>query len=75
MSLIMDDLKTTLGMETLRCLSPKMVEKELLALLIAHNLLRWVMAQAARELIQVQRHRSHGCVSQLRHRHDTSHID
>ena len=45
----LDDLKTTLGMETLRCQSPAMVEKELLAFLIAHNLLRWVMAQAARE--------------------------
>jgi hypothetical protein len=49
LELCLDDLKTTLGMETLRCLSPKMVEKELLAFLIAHNLLRWVMAQAARE--------------------------
>jgi hypothetical protein len=49
LELCLDDLNTTLGMETLRCLSPKMVEKELLAFLIAHNLLRWVMAQAARE--------------------------
>jgi hypothetical protein len=49
LELCLDDLKTTLGMETLRCLSPEMVEKELLAFLIAHNLLRWIMSQAARE--------------------------
>ncbi len=49
LELCLDDLKTTLGMDTLRCLSPQMVAKELLAFLIAHNLLRWIMAQAARE--------------------------
>jgi hypothetical protein len=41
------DLKATLGMEQLRCKSPVMVEKELLAFMIAHNLLRCVMAEAA----------------------------
>lgn len=41
------DLKTTLGMEMLRCKTPAMLEKELLAFLIAHNLVRCVMAQAA----------------------------
>ena len=49
LELCLDDLKTTLGMETLRCLSPAMVEKELLSFLIAYNLLRWVMIQAAHE--------------------------
>ena len=49
LELCLDDLKTTLGMDVLHCLSPQMVQKELLAFLIAHNLLRWVMAQAARE--------------------------
>jgi hypothetical protein len=49
LELCLDDLKTTLGMASLRCLSPAMVEKELLAFLIAHNLVRWIMAQAARE--------------------------
>lgn len=49
LELCLDDLKTTLGMETLRCLSPQMVAKELLAFLIAHNLLRCIMAQAAHE--------------------------
>lgn len=43
----LDDLKTTLGMEHLRCRCPDMVQKELLMFLLAHNLLRWLMAQAA----------------------------
>jgi hypothetical protein len=41
------DIKTTLGMETLRCQSPAMARKEMLAFLIAHNLTRCVMAEAA----------------------------
>lgn len=40
------DLKTTMGMEQLRCQSPAMVDKESLAFLIAHNLIRCVMADA-----------------------------
>lgn len=48
LELCLDDLKTTLGMDFLRCLSPELVRKELLAFLIAHNLFRWVMAKAAR---------------------------
>jgi hypothetical protein len=47
LELCLDDLKTTLGLETLKCLSPAMAQKELLAGLIAHNLLRGVMAEAA----------------------------
>ena len=43
-----DDLKTTLHLESLTCLTPKMVHKELLVFLMAHNLLRWLMVQAAR---------------------------
>lgn len=42
------DIKTTLGMEALRCQSPAMARKEMLAFLIAHNLARCVMAEAAR---------------------------
>jgi len=45
--LCLRDLKTTLGLEQLRCQSPAMVRKELLAGLIAHNLIRCVMAEAA----------------------------
>ncbi len=48
LELCLRDLKTTLGMESLRCLSPAMARKEVLAYFIAHNLMRCVMAQAAR---------------------------
>ena len=47
--LCLDDLKTVLGLEALRCKSPAMIHRELLALLVAHNLVRAVMANAARE--------------------------
>ena len=49
LELCFDDLKTTLGLESLKCLSPALAQKELLAGLIAHNLLRSVMAAAAQE--------------------------
>jgi hypothetical protein len=42
-----DDLKTTLQMAHLKCLTPEMVKKELGMFLIAHNFLRGLMAQAA----------------------------
>jgi hypothetical protein len=41
------NIKTTLGMEVLRCLTPSMVEKELWVSLLAYNLIRLLMAQAA----------------------------
>jgi Transposase DDE domain len=40
-------LKITLGMDVLRCKTPEMVRKELWAHLLAYNLIRSVMAQAA----------------------------
>ena len=40
-------LKTTLGMDVLRCKSPEMVRKEVWAHMLAYNLIRTVMAQAA----------------------------
>jgi hypothetical protein len=40
------DLKTTMGMEELRCKTPEMVEKECLAYLVAHNLVRCVIAES-----------------------------
>jgi hypothetical protein len=49
LEMCLDDLKTTLGMEQLSCRSPQMVEKELLVFLTAHNLLRWLMAQAVQQ--------------------------
>lgn len=47
LELCLRDLKMTMGMEPLRCHSPAMAQKELLACLVAHNLMRCVMAQAA----------------------------
>jgi hypothetical protein len=41
------DLKTTMGMEVLRCKSPKMLHKELGMFFIAYNLVRVLMAEAA----------------------------
>jgi hypothetical protein len=41
------NIKTTLGMETLRCKSPAMCEKELWVYMLAYNLIRLLMAQAA----------------------------
>ena len=48
LELCFNDLKTTLKMEMLSCHSPKMIQKEFLLHLIAHNLVRLVAAQAAR---------------------------
>lgn len=41
------NIKTTLGMEVLRCRSPPMIDKELWVHLLAYNLIRLLMAQAA----------------------------
>lgn len=41
------NLKTTMGMETLHCQTPEMNEKELWVHLLAYNLIRLLMAQAA----------------------------
>jgi hypothetical protein len=42
-------LKAALGMDVLRCLSPEMVHREFWTYLLAYNLIRTVMAQAAKE--------------------------
>lgn len=42
------DLKTAMGMETLRCRRPQMIHKELEMFFIAYNLIRGLMAQASR---------------------------
>jgi hypothetical protein len=49
LEMCLDDLKTTLRMESLRSRSPEMAQKELYMRLIAHNLVRCLMAQAAGE--------------------------
>jgi hypothetical protein len=41
------NIKTTLGMETLSCKTPEMAEKEIWVYLLAYNLIRLIMAQAA----------------------------
>lgn len=41
------NIKTTMGMETFSCKSPKMVEKEMWIYMLAYNLIRLVMAQSA----------------------------
>jgi Transposase DDE domain len=49
LEMCLDDLKTTLHMESLRSRSPEMAQRELFMRLIAHNLIRCAMAQAAAE--------------------------
>ena len=44
------NIKTTLGMERLSCLTPEMVLKEIWVYLLAYNLIRLMMAQAAQLL-------------------------
>jgi hypothetical protein len=50
------DLKTAMGMNVLRCQSPKMIHKELEMFFIAYNLIRCLMIQASRDY-QVDLHR------------------
>jgi hypothetical protein len=47
LELCLRDVKSTLGLEQLRCKTPDMAEKELLAYLITHNLVRCIMGEAA----------------------------
>ena len=56
-----------MGMESLRCQSPDMAEKELLAYLVAHNLIRCVMAEAvAQHAVALERVSFKGSVDALR---------
>lgn len=67
LELCLRDIKTTMGMEQLRCKTPDMAEKELLAYLVAHNLVRCVMAEAvARYPVDLERIRFKGSVYALR---------
>jgi hypothetical protein len=67
LELCLRDLKTTMGMEQLRCKSPEMAEKELLAYLIGHNLVRCVIAQAVhRSPADLERVSFKGTVDALR---------
>lgn len=62
-----DDLKTTLEMEYLSCQTPKMVRKELLIFLTAHNLLRWIIVEVAQQReAQLERISFKGCLDGFR---------
>jgi hypothetical protein len=68
LELSLDDLKTTLQMEMLRSRSPDLVQKELYTRLIAHNLVRCLMAQAAQqEQVPLERISFKGSLDALRH--------
>jgi hypothetical protein len=68
LEMCLDDLKTTLQMDTLRSRSPAMVQKELYTRLIAHNLVRSTMAQAASEHhVPLDRLSFKGSLDALRH--------
>jgi len=61
------DLKTMMGMEQLRCQTPDMAEKELSAYLVAHNLVRCLIAQAvATYKVEIERVSFKGSVDALR---------
>lgn len=45
--MFLDDIKTTLGMDVLRCKHPEMIHKELITGFLAYNTVRIQMAQAA----------------------------
>jgi hypothetical protein len=70
LELCLDDLKTTLGLESLKCLTPAMIQKELWVGLIAHNLLRCVMAEAAQtHAVALERISFKGTLDALRQFH------
>lgn len=61
------DLKTSMGMEVLRCQSPAMVHKELELFFIAYNLIRCLMVQATQEhAVEIQRLSFKGTVDTVR---------
>jgi hypothetical protein len=67
LELCFHDLKTRMGMDQLRCKTPDMAHKELLAYLVAHNLVRCVMAEAvARHTVELDRVSFKGTMDALR---------
>lgn len=67
LELCLRDLKTTLGLEPLRCKTPDLAEKELPACLVAHNLVRGLMAEAvAVHRVELERVSFKGSVDALR---------
>jgi len=68
LEMCLDDLKTTLGLESLRSRSPEMAQKELFQRLIAHNLIRCTMAKAAGDFaVELARISFKGSLDGLRH--------
>ncbi len=62
------DIKTTMGMDILRCKTPAMVRKEILMHFIAYNGIRRLMSQAAREQnLPLRRLSFKGSIQALRH--------
>lgn len=61
------DLKTSMGLEVLRCQSPEMIHKELEMFFIAYNLIRCLMIQASQQhALEVQRLSFKGTVDGVR---------
>ena len=61
------DLKTTMGMDVLRCQSPAMIRKEILMYFIAYNCIRRLMYEAAEEAdIDIRIVSFKGCLQALR---------
>jgi hypothetical protein len=68
LEMCLDDLKTTLQMEFMRGRTPEMVQKEIYTRLIAHNLIRCLMAQTAtRHDVELDRLSFKGSLDALRH--------
>jgi len=61
------DIKTTMGMDVLRCKTPNMIRKEILMYLIAYNCIRRLMIEAAIiKPVPLRRISFKGCVQALR---------
>jgi hypothetical protein len=61
------DIKTTMGMDILRCKTPEMIHKEIMMHLIAYNCIRCLMFEAAKEKkVEVNRISFKGSIQALR---------
>ena len=68
------EIKIVLALDVLRCLSPKMIEKELLLHVIAYNLIRSLMQHAAIcHCVELRRISFKGTLDTLRHFADVIH--
>jgi len=62
------EIKITLGMDVLRCLSPQMIHKELLMHMISYNIVRALMQEASiRHQVDLSRISFKGTLDTLRH--------